>query len=259
MIPSIFLGGGGVSAQRRAGPACRGAARADRHAEGARLRQRRPRRCTTWRSWPSSSSWARSSASGSVPGSARPMTVQYATFFRLPVLPFRMRSGRRCSRPRVSLVAGSAGALGARAPRRPLPPAEAMRPPSPRSYRHTALERLGLGPLLRRARCGCGRSWSRPLRFASHVARASLSPWRSWSSGMCWRDALDHMMSVQFDAARAGRRRGDVRRIPWRLERCESSRDCRACLGGRLPGGGRARLRRRPPILPHRDPRHPGG
>ena len=79
-----------------------------------------------------------------------------------------------------------------------------MRPPAPRSYRHTALERLGLvRPFSARARILLRSIAGRPLRFALASLGVSCAL-AIVVLGLCWRDALDHMLTVQFALAERG-------------------------------------------------------
>jgi putative ABC transport system permease protein len=72
----------------------------------------------------------------------------YATSFRFPDLTFHAPLPLLVSGVLVSAIAGTAGALGAVRGAAKLPPAEAMRPPTPPRYRRGWLEKLELGALL---------------------------------------------------------------------------------------------------------------
>jgi putative ABC transport system permease protein len=71
----------------------------------------------------------------------------YASIFRFPGLAFHMSSALATSGIVVSAAAAVTGALLAVRAAVSLPPAEAMRPPSPARFRRSFLERLGLGTL----------------------------------------------------------------------------------------------------------------
>jgi putative ABC transport system permease protein len=72
------------------------------------------------------------------------LAVLYTKFFRFPEVVFHLRIGTVVLCVVISLLAGIAGAaLAVRSVVR-LPPAVAMRPPSPSSFRPSFLERLGL-------------------------------------------------------------------------------------------------------------------
>ena len=72
---------------------------------------------------------------------------QYGELFRFPDLEFRMSLGMVAAGILVSAAAAAGGALLAVGAAVKLPPAEAMRPPSPARFRRSLLERLGLGVL----------------------------------------------------------------------------------------------------------------
>lgn len=90
------------------------------------------------------------SAAGAVGGAAmgKGLAATYAEFYRLPVLVYEGDLLVVLLASALAVAASLAGALGAvrRAVR--LPPAVAMRPPPPPTYRPTLPERLGLGRLL---------------------------------------------------------------------------------------------------------------
>lgn len=72
----------------------------------------------------------------------------YADLFRFPDLTFRMSLPLVASGLIVSTLAAVAGALLAVSRAVRMPPAEAMRPPSPAHYRRGIVERLGLGAVV---------------------------------------------------------------------------------------------------------------
>ncbi len=72
----------------------------------------------------------------------------YADLFRFPELTFRMSVPLVASGLLVSTLAAVGGALLAVRRAVKLPPAEAMRPPSPARYRRGLVERLGLGAVV---------------------------------------------------------------------------------------------------------------
>jgi len=87
------------------------------------------------------------------------MTGMYAMFYHLPLFTYGLEPGLVAAAALLSLLTAFAGTAGAirRAVR--LPPAEAMRPEAPPTYRATWLERLGLGRLLSpRAGSSCATS-----------------------------------------------------------------------------------------------------
>jgi len=93
----------------------------------------------------------------------------YADFYRLPELVFEGDLATAAIGVLVAVGAALAGASGAVRAAVTLPPAEAMRPPAPPSYRRTLLDRLGLAALAGAA----GRMVLRDV--ARRPARAALS------------------------------------------------------------------------------------
>ena len=132
------------------------------------------------------------------------VTALYAKFFHFPSYRFFMPAWVILIAAGVTSVAAVAGALGAVRKAVMLAPAEAMRPPSPGRYGPTLLERAGLGGLLTPGMRMVIRNMERrPLRaLLTTVGMASAMA--IIISGMFWRDALDYMMDVQFEAAQPG-------------------------------------------------------
>lgn len=132
------------------------------------------------------------------------MTRQYTIFFRFPLLEFRLDPTVPLLAAAIALVAGAAGAGAALRRLAKLSPADAMQPAAPRSDRHGFLERLGLARgLSARTRMLVRQVAGRPLRFALAVTglAAALG---IVVLGLCWRDALDHLLTVQFSLAERG-------------------------------------------------------
>jgi putative ABC transport system permease protein len=104
----------------------------------------------------------------------------------------------------VTLLAAVGGAMGAVRNAVTLAPAEAMRPPSPGRFGPTLLERAGLGRLLSPAMRMVIRNMERrPLRALLTTA-GMASAVAIIISGLFWRDALEYMIEVQFEAAQPG-------------------------------------------------------
>jgi putative ABC transport system permease protein len=74
----------------------------------------------------------------------RGMVALYAEFYHFPDARFRLGAAVAAVGSLVALGSAAAGSLGAVRSVARLPPAEAMRPPAPASYRRGLLERLGL-------------------------------------------------------------------------------------------------------------------
>lgn len=125
----------------------------------------------------------------------------YADFFRFPSLDYRMSPRVVGLAALITFGAALAGTLGAvrRAVR--LPPAEAMRPELPGSYRPTLVERLGLA----------GRLGPVPRMILRHLERRPFKALLSVTGiafacailvmGNFQHDAVDHMIAVQFGLA----------------------------------------------------------
>jgi len=78
----------------------------------------------------------------------REMTELYTEYFRLPTLKYELDVAVVVSASAVSLLAAVVGGMGAVKSVVSLPPAEAMRPPPPASYKRMLVERLGVGKVL---------------------------------------------------------------------------------------------------------------
>ncbi len=128
------------------------------------------------------------------------VSALYAQFFHFPAYRFELPLWVALLASALTATAAVAGAMGAvlRAVR--LAPAEAMRPPFPGRYRPALLERLGLRSLPVAVRMTIRNLERRPLRacvttFGIAAAMAIII------SGLFWRDALDTIIAVQFEAA----------------------------------------------------------
>jgi len=132
------------------------------------------------------------------------MTHNYMNFFRLPAMHYVLPPSVLLVAALVTLVAaGGAAVASVRSVVRQAP-AEAMRPPAPRTFRRTFLERAG--PLARvgiRARFVVRNLAGRPLRALVTVVGIALAL-PVMILGLFWVDALDHMIDVQFSAVDRG-------------------------------------------------------
>jgi len=127
------------------------------------------------------------------------MTRLYTDFFHFPEFRHETLPWVILVSAGLSLAAAFAGTLQAIRRVVALPPAEAMRPPSPPSYRPLLLERMGLAHLTTPgARMVLRNLERRPLR----AAMTSLGIAGSVAiliSGTFWRDAVEYFMDVQFN------------------------------------------------------------
>lgn len=128
----------------------------------------------------------------------RGLLKMYAGFYRFPVFDFNVPARTLLIAAGVGLFSAFLGVFGAvrRAVR--LPPAEAMRPAPPPSYRPSAIERLGFQRLLSQA----GRMILRNLE--RHPVKAALSVFAVAIStailvvGNFMEDSVNYMMDFQF-------------------------------------------------------------
>lgn len=129
------------------------------------------------------------------------MTAMYTIFFHFPELAYRIRPWIPLAAVGISLAAAVGAALNAVRRVVILAPAEAMRPPAPAKYRRMLLERLGWEHLLSpQARMVVRTLERRPIRTALTSFGIALSV-AIIVSGTFWRDALDYLLFVQFNAA----------------------------------------------------------
>ena len=129
------------------------------------------------------------------------VTALYARFFHFPSYRFGLPPWVVVVSSAVTLLAALAGALGAVARAVRLAPAEAMRPPFPGIYHPTLMERLGLGRLLTPAMRMTIRTMERRPWRAVLTTVGIASAMAIIICGLFWRDALDYMIGVQFEAA----------------------------------------------------------
>jgi putative ABC transport system permease protein len=129
------------------------------------------------------------------------LTGLYSEYFRFPTFQYLLSPRIAIAALAVSLTAATLGAFGAvrRAVR--LPPAEAMRPEPPASFRRSWLERVGLAGLLsepaRMILRNLGRRPVRTLLSATGIAFAIAL----LVFGFFFVDAMDLLMKVQFEEA----------------------------------------------------------
>jgi putative ABC transport system permease protein len=127
--------------------------------------------------------------------SGRWMTALYLGFFRLPRGGFALGPDLVATTLGVALAAGVAGALGAVLRVSALPPAEAMRPPAPASYR-SSFRRLGrlVGPAPLMIVREIAR---RPFRFLLSTAAIAMGVGIFIMGHFSW-DSFDRLMTVDF-------------------------------------------------------------
>ena len=129
------------------------------------------------------------------------LTALYAEYFRFPEHRARLAAWVVLLAVGTAAIAGIGAALLAVRGAVRVTPAEAMRPMAPARFRPLLLERMGLRNRL-------------PPATSMVLRQIERRPWRALSTlfgiaaalaiivlGMFWRDALDYLMAVQFDAA----------------------------------------------------------
>ncbi len=122
----------------------------------------------------------------------------YAEFYRFPVFDFNVPARTLVIASAVALLSAFLGVFGAirRAVR--LPPAEAMRPPPPPSYRASFIERIGLQKLLSQASRMIFRNIERhPVKAGLSVFAVALAT-AILVVGNFMADSIDYMMDFQF-------------------------------------------------------------
>jgi len=131
----------------------------------------------------------------------RAFTEMYTMYFRFPMLVYRLNPQVVTVSVGVSLVAGLTGALAAARRVARMPPAEAMRPPAPPSFKPTILEVIGFHKLLSpNARMVLREIERRPLRLLLSSVGVAMAV-AILVVGRFNVDALDHLMRVQFHEA----------------------------------------------------------
>lgn len=128
-------------------------------------------------------------------------TGLYASVFGFPVLSYRLEAHTAVAATLISLAAGVVGAIATVRQVASLPPAEAMQPPPPGTYRRTLLERIGLhrlvGPTERMILRELER---RPLRTALSALGIAMAV-AILVVGRFNVDAVDYLLDVQFRQA----------------------------------------------------------
>nr|WP_225937652.1 ABC transporter permease [Myxococcus sp. RHSTA-1-4] len=122
----------------------------------------------------------------------------YAGFFRFPETLYRLRPWIPLAAAAVALVAAALGTLTSVRRVARLAPAEAMRPEAPPSFRPSALEHAAVSRLASAQARMVARSLARrPLRSALSVVGVAAAT-GIVLAGAFWRDALGHLVDVQF-------------------------------------------------------------
>ncbi|NQV27363.1 MAG: FtsX-like permease family protein [Rhodopirellula sp.] len=129
------------------------------------------------------------------------LTGAYAEFYRFPVLEYRMDPGVAVFAFVIALVAGVLGTLIAVRRAAALPPAEAMRPEPPKSFRATIPERLGLTRFLSPATRMILRNLERqPMKSGLSMLGIAMAV-GVLVLGNFMEDSLDYLIDQQFQIA----------------------------------------------------------
>lgn len=132
------------------------------------------------------------------------MTMNYLSFFHLPVLRFRLQPWLPFVATGISLLSAVAAALSAVRRVMKMAPAEAMRPPSPPHYRRVWLEQLGVVRRLSpQGRMALRNIVRRPGRAGLTILGIALAH-PILVLALFWQDAIDYMIAVQFSAIERG-------------------------------------------------------
>jgi putative ABC transport system permease protein len=129
------------------------------------------------------------------------MVSLYSEYFDFPGLTYRVSWSLVSIAASVSILAASVGALGAVRRASRLPPAEAMRPEPPATFRAGVFERLGIAALLPAAGRMILRNVERqPVRSLLSAIGVAFSV-AILVVGMFMFDGVDYMMDLQFRVA----------------------------------------------------------
>ena len=126
------------------------------------------------------------------------MTDLYTTFYRFPTRLHTLSPGLALVTVGVGVIAAVVGALGAVQRIARMPPAEAMRPPAPLSYRRSMLERLGIGRVLGPSGMMVFREITRrPVRFLMSTVGIAMGLAILIMGRFSW-DSFDYLMADVF-------------------------------------------------------------
>jgi putative ABC transport system permease protein len=154
------------------------------------------------------------------------MTNLYTDYFHFPVLEFEVSWGLIVLSFLLSFVSAAAGAISSLVAVITTPPAEAMRPEAPATYRPGILERFGIQSLVAPANRIIIRNLARqPMRALLAMTGISLAAALLFT-GFYFFDAIDKIVEIQFQKAiredvmvtfhapRPGRVRNEVMELP---------------------------------------------
>ncbi len=127
------------------------------------------------------------------------LTAMYQKFYRFPILRFTYEPSVFIEAAAITLIAAFVGTVWAVRKAVTLPPAEAMRPPSPPRYRPTIVERIGLARFLSPgARMVLRHLERKPVSAALSVIGLAFGS-AVLIMGYFIGDAFDYIVDIQFD------------------------------------------------------------
>ena len=129
------------------------------------------------------------------------MVGMYADFYRFPVINYSPGLGIYLGAVALALVAGALGVFGGVRSTIKLPPAEAMHPEAPASYRPSLLERLGIGRLLSQPGRMVVRELGRRPVKAALTALGIAMACSILLVGDFGKDSVQELVDVQFGIA----------------------------------------------------------
>jgi putative ABC transport system permease protein len=126
------------------------------------------------------------------------MTNLYADFYRFPTRLHHIAPALVITTVGIGLGAAVVGALGAVRRITQLPPAQAMRPPAPLTYRRSVFDRLGITRVLGPSTMiGLREIRRRPLRFLMSTLGIAMGISIFVMGRFSW-DSFDHLMATTF-------------------------------------------------------------
>ena len=126
------------------------------------------------------------------------MTALYAGLFRFPSPDYTLQPWIVWTAAGIAFAGAILAAVSALRAVIRLPPAEAMRPPTPPVFKRTLMERIGLGAVYSpRTRMVLRDMEGRPLRAAVTMLGMAASV-AILISGTWWGDAIDYLLDVDF-------------------------------------------------------------
>ncbi len=126
------------------------------------------------------------------------MTALYTSFYKFPSEVYYLSPGLVVATLAIAFAAAALGALGAVRRVARMPPAQAMRPPTPLTYRQSVLERIGIGHLFGPSGLMIFREIARrPLRFLLSTAGIAMGVGIFIMGRFSW-DSFDYLLTTSY-------------------------------------------------------------